>query len=178
MAEPYVPEIQTCPRRMCELGPQERKEGLDRWVKDRWSPDIEVVRRLHAAEDARSPGINRGPSNDLWVGPGDVPRTCNYCGGIHPDDAITLLSLGWESEGTDKSYKKYLHPPGFFVRYQQMLDGLRDRLRGDGAPPAPAWDPTPPVKVYIQHWDEAQCARANEIIHGRVQPPPAPPTTV
>ena len=39
------------------------------------------------------------------------PRTCGYCGGVHPEDLVVLLKNGWRLGGTDKSYKMYVNPP-------------------------------------------------------------------
>ena len=70
----------------------------------------------------------------------DKPRTCSYCGGAHPDDVIALMERGWWVEATDKNYKRYLHAPS-------------------GLP-----EPSPPVKIYVQHFSEAQVDRFNKII--------------
>lgn len=64
------------------------------------------------------------------------PRTCSYCGGVHPDDAIRLISEGWRSGGTTKSYKRYLEPSG-------------------------KWSPVPPVKLYVHHFDDEHIKRFN-----------------
>lgn len=60
-------------------------------------------------------------------------RDCSYCGGIHPEDALALLSTGkWHLGMTDKNYKAYLEP----------------NERGISRA-------TPPAKVYFYHTDEA-----------------------
>lgn len=103
------------------------------WVTDRWSADREAVARQHAQEDAERDELHRGPHNDLWLGVSAPPRTCTYCGSIHPHDALQLLREGWSVEHTGKSYKCYLEPPK-----------------------AMKWSPTPPVKCYMDHFTEAQ----------------------
>lgn len=110
----------TCPRRMNELGPWPHQEGLDHWRDDRWGsrPD------------------NR------WEWPWQ-PRVCSFCGGVHPDDAIRLRQEGWRVESTDKSYKRYLQPPGGTMGF-------------GGNVYVPPWFPVPPVKVYTQHFDGEQ----------------------
>lgn len=55
-------------------------------------------------------------------------RTCNHCGGIHPEDAIRLIAEGCKVEGTTKGYKRYLHVPnplaGKVVRSGSMSGSL------------------------------------------------------
>lgn len=167
---------------MNEMGPWEYKEGLDRWRADRWSADREAVAKEHLAQDERrlrehneraamrgEPAITlqeyrtkhyiRGADNDLWLWPSDVPRTCSFCGGIHPEDAIRLLNEGWEVEATDKGYKRYLGPPGTRALNEAIMASIRA-----GAPqqqiPA-GWSPVPPVKLYVQHLNEEQVERFN-----------------
>lgn len=81
------------------------------------------------------------------------PRTCSYCGGVHPDDAVTLIMRGWEVESTGKSYKRYLHPPGYRAAIERFHEGM-DALK------EPRWEgprsPVPPVKVYTYHFDQRQ----------------------
>lgn len=38
-------------------------------------------------------------------------RTCSYCGGLHPDDAIAAVEKGCVVEGTTKAYKRYILVP-------------------------------------------------------------------
>jgi len=108
-------EKQTCGRRMTELGPWDIKENDDEWTVDSWSSQ---------------PGSDRP-----WKGPGPIPRTCSFCGGINPDDALVLKSLGWWLEPA-KSYKLYMHGPK--------------------APDGKYFNPVPPVKVYTQHFTKDQ----------------------
>lgn len=69
------------------------------------------------------------------------PRTCNYCGGAHPEDVLILIKdHGWRVEPTTKNYKFYLNPGN-----------------GEG--------PVPPVKGYIQHWT----AEELELLNAQLQ---------
>lgn len=124
-------EKQTCGRRMQEYGSWERKENLDIWKTDRWG----------------------SRKSDKWNWPWK-PRTCSFCGSIHPEDAIKLLKEGWEIETTGKSYKRYLEPPG----YKEMLKRFRDKIRQKDEPfdDKGAWTPTPPVKLYTMHFDQEE----------------------
>ena len=91
-----------------------------------------------------------------------APRTCSFCGGVHPDDAIRLLEEGWEVERTDKSYKRYLHPPGYYARLANITDSIRTFRNGVGKEPVVTFrSPVPPVKLYVNHFDERQIARFN-----------------
>lgn len=73
---------QTCPRRMADLGPWQREEGLDEWRADR--------------------GV---------IGQGKVGLSCSFCGSLHPDRFMELVREGWIVGPTDKSYKAYLGKP-------------------------------------------------------------------
>lgn len=44
------------------------------------------------------------PEEDTWREDG----TCSYCGSLHPDKAIELMSDGVQVTPTDKNYKMYL----------------------------------------------------------------------
>lgn len=183
-------EIQTCPTRMGESGPWKREENLDTWETDRWIVDPEVVRAKHDAEDARGllncnennvrfdrPAITleeyraewyvRGPNNDLWLWDWGPPRTCSFCGGIHPEDAMRLLGEGWEHEKA-KSYKGYLEPPGSRTRSDAFLASIKDKSREVGQGVPSVWSPTPPVKMYVAHFSDEQLARLNALLSGEV----------
>jgi hypothetical protein len=167
MADSPPGEVQTCPSRLAQCGPWEHKEGLDRWLADRWSADREAAARKHAEQDARlGPNCTayRGPNNGLWLWPWGPPRTCSFCGGIHPEDAIRLVDEGWEVEGTGKSYKRYLEPPGTCARNHAFLASIRDQSREPGEGVPSVWSPTPPVKLYVYHFDEDQARRFNEAL--------------
>ncbi|MFE0472536.1 hypothetical protein ACFW2V_13070 [Streptomyces sp. NPDC058947] len=75
-------DIQTCPRRMNEVGPWEHEENLDSWLEgDRGS------------EEAHQP---------------DPEPYCSFCGSLHPEKFLELIAEGWVVEPTDKTYKAYL----------------------------------------------------------------------
>lgn len=88
-----------------------------------------------------------------------TPRTCSHCGGIHPEDAIRLISEGWEVEPTDKSYKRYLHPPGSSDRLVTVFHNLE--TKGTIEPAPSVIQPAPHVKLYTYHFSETQAARFN-----------------
>lgn len=128
----YPGEVQTCDRRMLDIGPLPRAEGLDRWHRNRWRT------RPH-----------KHPNKSYFPAIGWIPRTCSFCGSVHPEDAVRLFTEGWEAERTDKSYKLYLHPRGF----RERMDGWAKRTMGgikgkyDGVQ-----DPSPPAKLYTHHF--------------------------
>lgn len=125
----------------------------------------------HAPEDEAEPGEEYGPcprrreggpwrldDRDRWVetrwkGEGDwrlewFPRSCSFCGSIHPDDAFRLLEEGWEVGATRKPYKVYLEPPGTGEASRVELEAIREK-GVEGL--ADIWRPVPPVKLYAQH---------------------------
>jgi hypothetical protein len=194
MAADAQGEAQTCPRRTGEAGPWSREAGQDRWRRDRWSKDEDAVRAKHDAEDAeglarhnahalaagrppatleeyRTKWFVRGPSADLWLWPGDVPRTCSFCGSLHPEDVLRLLAEGWEHERA-KSYKGYMHRPGWATKSAAFLASLRDLGREPGQGVPSVWEPTPPAKFYVMHFTAEQLQRLNELLRNS---PPAPP---
>lgn len=87
------------------------------------------------------------------------PRTCNYCGGAHPDDVLRLMREGWEVEGTTKVYKRYLNPPGIAARYAEYYAGKPVTPGG--------WSPVPPVKIYVEHFTPAQVNEFNALLRSR-----------
>lgn len=107
----------SCPRRFV-AGATES----DGWDTDRWEP--------------------RGASDTSTFFPQGFqpPRTCSYCGGVHPQDALDLMQKGWRIEATDKSYKRYMHPP----------HGTREA--------------SPPVKLYVMHLTPEQIDRFNSLL--------------
>jgi hypothetical protein len=136
-----VVEPQTCGRRMSDFGPWKREEGLDSWERGRWAPtrenaDAEVAEFIATT----SPGSSMG--DPMWRWGGEQPRTCSFCGGIHPDDAVALIKAGWRVGVTDKRYKRYMEPP-----------------QGTGYP-------LPPVKLYTQHFSPEQIAAFNAALTG------------
>lgn len=167
-------ETQTCGRRMREFGPWKREEGLDTWQTDRWALTQEENDARVAEMLARSP--NMKTSGSFWHGPGPAPRTCSFCGGVNPEDAIVLMrDHGWEVEATGKNYKRYLNPPGckgyHAVWMQASMDARTQGLMGDDATAyirsaagERPWSPVPPVKLYVQHFDEDQADRFNAVL--------------
>lgn len=123
-------EAQSCPRRTGELGPWKRDEGLDAWERGRLAATQEEADAEVAEFMTAHPNGSIG--HVLWSYGGEQPRTCSFCGGVHPEDAIALIVSGWRVGGTDKSYKRYIEPPL-------------------GQP-----HPVPPVKVYAQHFTPEQ----------------------
>lgn len=125
----------------------ERGNVKDCWETDRW--------------DGRS-------DSEYWPIGFDKPRTCSYCGGAHPEDAIKLMEQGWEVEATTKSYKRYMQPPGFAGWFAQMLEQIDPKqpmskqLEGYGVK-----SPVPPVKLYIEHFTDEQIDRFNQLIRTR-----------
>jgi len=143
----------TCPRRYEGVRPLE--EGQDRWEGDRWDATEEEGERKKRAweEESRARGVEAHGSNHWWRGPGPMPRTCSYCGGLNPKDALALRALGWTVE-VAKSYKAYMHPPGYEIGLLEWhanvsagVDPVEAR-RAQGE----QWTPTPPAKVYFQHF--------------------------
>ena len=66
-------------------------------------------------------------------------RVCSYCGGMHPEDAITAIKTYGPRiiEETTKALKKYIRVPG-----------LKEEVK----------------KVYIGHFTEEQIVRYNQAI--------------
>lgn len=152
-------EKQTCPRRTGELGPWKRDEGLDEWERDRWCATAEESAAKSAEWNAEHPdnGWQMPDDHMLWKGePWMMPRTCSFCGSVHPDDAILLMSNGWEVEATGKSYKRYLNPPGTAQRLATLMRRLDAREPEPFRAVPSVWSPTPPVKLYTMHMSEAQ----------------------
>lgn len=145
---------------MNEIGPWERLHDLDTWETDRWLADRAAAEARKALFESKHPG-GTGPW-ELWEGPGSIPRTCSFCGGIHPEDAIGLKRLGWELSDTDKRYKLYMEPPGYHARFAdrqkrlhsaKTVEEYEDALLDRGSR---FWSPGPPVKVYLQHFNDQQ----------------------
>jgi hypothetical protein len=162
-------EIQTCGRRMLEFGPWKREEGSDEWRRDRWAATKEDADREVAEFMARSPNGSMG--DPQWHGPpAEQPRTCSFCGGIHPDDAIELVRLGWEVEPTGKGYKRYLNPPGSKMRHEVLMRRLRAREPEPFRGVPSVWSPLPPVKLYTPHFTPEQATAFNEALAARATP--------
>ena len=156
---------QTCPDRNGP-GPWDKRPNLDRWETNRWSRHgipawrlwLEEVWTKIKSRGRRTLSISR--DMDKWKSPLRPPRSCSFCGGIHPEDALYLLENGWEVEGTGKSYKRYLEPPGYHENIRRCIDEIRSR--SEKLPPF--WDPTPPVKLYTSHFTDEQVERFNEVL--------------
>lgn len=153
-------EAQTCPRRMGEMGPWEYEPLLDHWERGRWAAtqeeaDAEVAEFMASCNGQGSIG------NVLWCYPGEQPRTCSFCGGVHPDDAIALLRAGWTCGSTTKSYKRYLEPPGYEDWHGKVLKEPFSEW-GKTKPPYPS--PIPPVKLYTMHFTPEQIAAFNAVL--------------
>lgn len=160
---PFVYERQRCGRRNevaaalrqpLQAGPE--GERPDWWVsgEQRWG----AVERLRARW-ANARGRYQGGTTwrECW---GPPPRTCSFCGGAHPDDAAAMLRFGWESHGTTKQYKRYLEPAGSNAYHEKLYGPHRvsaEALEGVASPGSPV----PPVKVYLQHFTQAQVDNFN-----------------
>src|SRR5690349_1137501 len=94
-------------------------------------------------------GLLEGALLDHWrahahnAGPG--VRSCSYCGSVHPDDFMQAIKDGVEIGPTDKSYKTYMHGPGFggakfYLQHlsedqkKAFVDHLNDRTMKVGYP--------------------------------------------
>lgn len=78
--------------------------------------------------------------SDHWPEGFPQPRTCGFCGSVHPDDLMVLVKLGWTCEMSTKSYKSYWHPP---VNPNSVV---------------------PPVKLYSNHVTDQQAAELNRLL--------------
>lgn len=114
-------EAQTCPRRMSEMGPWEREENLDAWLQD-----------------------DRDREEIVQPDPGPC---CSFCGSLHPEEFLKLISEGWVVEPTDKTYKAYL---------TQAVEGAK-RVAAPGEPLPSARSGR--AKFYYQHFSEEQMRR-------------------
>jgi hypothetical protein len=136
-------ERQSCPRRVQSLGPWSHDDDKsDRWDHHSWSGVYSTPDGCGGTWPSFPQGFER-------------PRTCSHCGGVHPEDAITLLHLGWEVEATTKSYKRYLEPPGYTAAMESALRNEEHKV---------VRSPAPPVKVYVQHFNEDQISRFNALL--------------
>lgn len=165
--KPRPGEPQTCPRRSEVLG--SNVVGEDRWDTDVWRfTDPDEAAKFNKEEaarrnaDAQQKGHNSTHYPNLrywlWPGPGPKPRTCSYCGGVHPRDAIRLVKeFGFGFEMTTKGYKLYLEPPGYHAQRQKLLEdiqGGKDPVEAAGEQKIHSI--APPLKVYRQHFTDAE----------------------
>jgi hypothetical protein len=181
MGAPMV-DPQTCPRRTGEFGPWAHEAGERGWAPgtqpDRWEPGThrwpdEVVGREEAVETRDAEGRLTRVDGSFWPRGFDRPRSCSFCGGVNPDDAIALVIAGWEVAGTGKDYKRYVHPPG----YRAACDRLSEAgFPGPGERPdlVRIHSPVPPVKIYTMHFSEEQMRRLIVALSAHARGPPVP----
>lgn len=122
------------------------------WLRDRKSKYMNQIekalgRKLPWRRDRFSGGT-------YWPAGEPRPRTCSYCGGVHPDDSVLLIMRGWEVETTTKTYKRYLHPPGHRAAIAETEASGFSTWIGPRSP-------VPPVKLYTYHFDERQADAFN-----------------
>ena len=180
-------ETHQCPDRMGKPpGPYGSDGGPDYWDRDRWHgpfhnrilkllwkycPELLeffrvnlhpfVFRLLQKVNAPRTLYQYFITHPTTWPEGSPIPRICSYCGGIHPEDAMELITLGWELEPTGKHYKRYMHPHGAKEHVDKLCQAIRDRVDPD-------WtfvDASPPVKLYTWHFTEAQAEQFNTLVH-------------
>lgn len=161
-------EPQFCPRR--GEAPQGLVGGPDWWERGRWAATKEEADAEVAEFMAAHPTGRIG--NVYWSYGGHQPRTCSYCGGVHPDDAATLVRAGWEVDPTTKSYKRYLEPPGYAEGQQRWREynernGYGRTPTGEAKPTGTVSSPVPPVKLYVMHFSLEQINAFNAAIGER-----------
>ncbi len=183
-------EVQTCPRRKESFRAcASTAIGTDRWERSRWHPARVLLDRLRNRFGvmpltpkellALMLGGTRWPIGE------PSPRSCSYCGGVHPADAVALIRRGWRVESTTKCYERYLHPPGSTdpiaeariedERFKTLIaEGkpfhearetvLRERAERWQARSARVHEPIPPVKLYTQHFTESDRVAFNDAL--------------
>ena len=143
----------TCGSRMEQMGPWDRKEGLDNWTTGRWRNklhrrwvkyahrDYERSNKIDAflrkLKDKTGIYISWYHGGTLWEW-GKQPRNCTFCGSVHPDDAIEFINKEWTLHRA-KGYKYYLNP-------------------SEGP------HPVPPVKLYTWHVSKEQADALNKAL--------------
>lgn len=101
--------------------------------------------------------------SDKWPEGFPKPRSCSFCGSVHPDDLIVLLEMDWEYEPSTKGYKSYWNPPGTQARYKEVLAEIKRReLHKLGEPNHVS--PVPPVKMYGNHVTEGHVEKINALL--------------
>ena len=125
------------------------------WARTKEEADAEVAEFM--AHDT-----NGSIGNVLWLYPGNQPRICSYCGGGHPDDLTDLIRAGWETDSMNKSYTRYLEPPGYGEDVQILLLNIRAGGRDRPKPQYPS--PVPPVKMYAAHFSLEQIVAFNAAV--------------
>ena len=100
-------------------------------------------------------------STDRWkdwpASLGTAPRSCSYCGSIHPDDAIRLIQSGWEIEPTTKCYKWYINTPGSKLHHMRVMRDIAN------PPEAMHARVIPMVKFHGPHGSPAQLVALNKL---------------
>lgn len=109
------------------------------------------------------------PEYDKWPEElGEHPRSCSFCGCVHPEDAIDLIkNRGWEIEPSTKSYKWYINPPGSMLHHKRImgvLDPKNSEEEIEKAFKAPHHEVVPPVKLYGMHGTPEQLAELNGLL--------------
>jgi hypothetical protein len=148
----------TCPQRFREIGPWERKELIDKW-EECWFPG--QVTPYHTEYKN---GVSKVISTHInwlqaWPKP---PLICSFCSCARPDDVFRLLlEEDWEIETTSKSYKFYLHPPGYHVYMRNLIGNVKNVInRLDSFK-----SPVPPVKGYVWHFSEEEIKELNKLLN-------------
>ena len=151
-------ETVICPRRAEGVLPG--YPDHDEWVTNHWIADHDEAERKRQEWLANNPNSSIGATQGEWLWSWGPPRTCSFCGGIHPEDAIRLISEGWEVDPTTKPYKRYLEPPGMRQKHKALIAAL-DRGDDSFRSVPSVWSPGPPVKLYTMHFDQDQIDRFN-----------------
>lgn len=129
------------------------------WEKVRWRPGARIPAMAKSNQDGGMTILKWQIGWDESLG--EPPRTCSFCGGIHPDDAIRMIEEGWEPDPTTKGYKLYMEPPGTRAARRRRQQGAED--------PGGLPGPTPPVKLYTYHLDEGQIERCNDLLQEQLE---------
>lgn len=103
-------------------------------------------------------------SADKWPEGFPKPRTCDYCGGVNPEDLLKLVELGWEMEPSTKFYKSYWHPPGHLDHFNAVMADLPGYMEGRRDVTRKHEDPVPPVKLYSDHLSIEMADRINDVL--------------
>lgn len=128
-----------CPLRAGEPVPRTTPFGPDLWERDRWSPSWPA--RLLAWWE-RWTGLSRRRRPVRWPRNLQPPRSCSFCGALHPEDAIAFVRLhggrGWRVRRSTNTRRWILPYPGTGI------------LR-----------PRPALKVHLQHLTGEEVERFN-----------------
>lgn len=141
--EHFPPDVEpmVCPRRMPGYPYRKDLPDHDTWETNRW-----------------------GRPDDKWPEElGTPPRTCSFCGSVHPDDAVRLIKEGWEIGPTDKFYKWYLEVPGSTARNEAFIESLGNEEKMDELRALPHHEVLPCVKFYSHHASPEQIKELNSL---------------